>query len=64
MKTILATGLIALSRRGMDLMEFARQDDKLDPGQIVAASGAKATTTDFGVVRIAGPGRTSRGAWT
>jgi Domain of Unknown Function (DUF1259) len=37
------------------LVTFARQNDKLDAAQLAAASGAKATTTDDGVVRIAWP---------
>jgi hypothetical protein len=53
MKWLLGVGLLALAPVGTGLMAFAHQDDRLDADRIAAASGAKATTTDDGVVRIA-----------
>jgi hypothetical protein len=50
---LLGAGLLALGTAGTSLDVFARQDNKLDADRIAAASGAKATTTDEGVVRIA-----------
>src|SRR5437879_6439893 len=48
-----ALTLLALSAAGLLLRAAA--DDKLDADKIAAASGAKATTTQDGVVRIAWP---------
>jgi plasmid stabilization system protein ParE len=55
MRRLLGVGLLALVPVGTGLVAFARQDDKLDADRIAAASGAKATTTDDGVVRIGWP---------
>jgi hypothetical protein len=55
MKCVLLAGLIAVSCAGAGLVAFAGQDDKLDPERIASASGAKATVTDDGVVRVAWP---------
>lgn len=50
---ILGAGFLGLVPVLTGLVASARQNDALDAGQIAAASGAKATTADDGVVRIA-----------
>jgi hypothetical protein len=52
-RLLLGVGLLALAAVLPSLVASARQQDKLDADRIAAASGAKATTTDDGVVRIA-----------
>jgi hypothetical protein len=52
-KTIPGIGLLGALALGPTLALRAAPDDKLDADKIAAASGAKATTTPDGVVRIA-----------
>jgi hypothetical protein len=52
---LLAAGLSALVAAGAGLVVHARPDARLDAERIASASGAKATTTPDGVVRIAWP---------
>jgi hypothetical protein len=55
MRLMIGVGMLALASALSSLVAFARQNDKLDAAQIAVVSGAKATTTDDGVVRIAWP---------
>jgi hypothetical protein len=52
---IVPVGLVALGLIGAGVVASARPDDRLDAGAIGAASGARATTTPDGVVRIGWP---------
>ncbi len=47
--------LLVVALVGARLLAFAQDDRKLDANRIAAAAGAKATTTEDGVVRIAWP---------
>jgi hypothetical protein len=54
-KRIYGAGLLASVALGTGMVAFARYDSGLDPDRIASASGAKATVTPDGVVRIAWP---------
>jgi hypothetical protein len=55
MKWVLGVGLFVLFSVAGSVAADAREEDKLDPERIAFASGAKATVTEDGVVRIAWP---------
>ena len=52
---LLIAAVLMLATAGAGLLAFAQDDRNLDADKIAAAAGAKATTTDDGVVRIAWP---------
>jgi Domain of Unknown Function (DUF1259) len=54
-KVLACAGIFALVQVDTDLVAFARLNEKLDAGRIADVSGAKTSTTDDGVVRIAWP---------
>src|SRR4051812_30310392 len=48
-------GILMMAPAGAGLLAFAQDGQKLDADKIASAAGAKATTTDDGVVRIGWP---------
>src|SRR4051812_33342749 len=52
---LLASAVLISIPVGAGLLASAQEGNKLDADRIAAAAGAKATTTDDGVVRIAWP---------
>src|SRR5262245_12165472 len=55
MRRLLGTALIVMTALVAQLAAFVAPDDNLDADRIAAASGAKATVTPDGVVRIGWP---------